>query len=346
MTAILEIKSASASLSSRLVFNIIYIPGTVRYLSFFVLSLLKWSDCSYRLVSNGCLPEEITQLKKLCSKSSRLEFFMLSDRETLRHAEALETLQKMEQSDHFCFMDSDILATGPFLEELIPRMTGKWLSISSGSAIGHSKSERIAGKHTNILRGSHSYLGKLCVGSTYFAIYNNRNLSRFIRSNGVAFNRYRSWEDVPERFRSVLSRAGLRKDVYDTGKLLTLLAQIEGEQIIYKNCENLLHIGRLSGFVRNNPNKKPAPYRSTFKIKGLMGILHKWQDARVVEKNRRISGYFLEFFDSLFENRPFKRRVPVFHPEVRKNIRTSIDRIRDLYREILREHAELFQCKA
>ena len=34
-----------------LTFNVIYTPGSVRYLSFFVWSLLRWSDASFRLVS-------------------------------------------------------------------------------------------------------------------------------------------------------------------------------------------------------------------------------------------------------------------------------------------------------
>ena len=64
--------------TAELQFNIIYTPYTARYLSMFVPSLLEWMDCRFRIVANGCLPDEVEALRALCETSERLEFLMPS----------------------------------------------------------------------------------------------------------------------------------------------------------------------------------------------------------------------------------------------------------------------------
>ncbi|RMG05844.1 MAG: hypothetical protein D6726_00570 [Nitrospirae bacterium] len=98
-------------------FNIIYTPETVRYLLIFVMSLLRWSDCSFRLVANGCSDDECDLLRRFCLSSEHLEFYRYPSKEMLPHGTVLTQLQKMEEGEFFCFMDSDIFATGPFMDD-------------------------------------------------------------------------------------------------------------------------------------------------------------------------------------------------------------------------------------
>ncbi|MCK4796966.1 MAG: hypothetical protein KAT05_06265, partial [Spirochaetes bacterium] len=89
-------------------FNIIYSPGDVLYSRLFLLSLLKWSECSFRVVNNGCTGKEKEMIINLCDNYSRLEYYELSSDNIFEHGAALSHLQTIEESDYFCFMDPDI----------------------------------------------------------------------------------------------------------------------------------------------------------------------------------------------------------------------------------------------
>ncbi len=102
----------------KLTVNIVYTPGTVSMLSFMVHSLLYWSDCSFRLVSNACLPPERRYLQSLCKVNPRLEFWTLPAKKVWPHSQALIYLHALTSGSMFGFMDSDIFATGEFLPGL------------------------------------------------------------------------------------------------------------------------------------------------------------------------------------------------------------------------------------
>ena len=123
-------------------FNIVYTVGTVRYLRLLVFSLLKWSEASFRLVANGCSPEEAHMLEELCRSSSQLEFLALPSTTLLPHSDVLSHLQSMEQSQYFCFMDSDILATGDFVSEMAPYL-GQYSAVFSATPIWCTEEEQV-----------------------------------------------------------------------------------------------------------------------------------------------------------------------------------------------------------
>ena len=106
----------------KLKFNIIYSPGDVLYSRLFLLSLLKWSEGSFRVVNNGCTGIEKDMLKQLCDNHARLEYYDLSSDNIILHGAALSHLHAIEESDYFCFMDPDIFAVGNFMEEFIPHI--------------------------------------------------------------------------------------------------------------------------------------------------------------------------------------------------------------------------------
>jgi hypothetical protein len=99
-------------------FNIIFVPGTVRYLRLGVLSLLKHSSYRYCLVANCLGEEERSMLEKICDRSERLEYFYYPSKVVMDHGTILNILFQRENSEYFCMADSDIFAIGPFVEEM------------------------------------------------------------------------------------------------------------------------------------------------------------------------------------------------------------------------------------
>ena len=226
-------------------FHIIYTPGVVKYLRLFILSLLRWSDCSFRLVANGCLSEEIRDLRAFCHKNPRLEFLRLPSKKMMKHGDALNYLQLIEPSDYFCFMDPDILVTGEFLEEFIPCLEQN-VGVFSGFPIWCESEEQILPETFPKIFGRHNITSDgLCIGGTFFAIYNNIKLSQIIQSTGISFDQY-TWQQIPEQYQRQIAEMGLKKETYDTGKVLNLLLLAQKHSLIFKEIPSLKHIGGIS----------------------------------------------------------------------------------------------------
>ena len=75
---------------------------------------------TFRLVSNSCLPPERRFLEQLSRQDIRLSFWAIPAKTRLPHGHALNYVQAMTRGDYFCFMDSDIFATGCFFGRIHP----------------------------------------------------------------------------------------------------------------------------------------------------------------------------------------------------------------------------------
>lgn len=271
-----------------LTFNIIFTPGTFEYLGFLVLGLLKQLKCSFRLAANRCEPEEIKRIKNFCSSHSRLDFLSLPFDRMVHHSTALNYLQKMETSGYFCFMDSDILAAGNFLTQLLP-LLDKYCAIFSGRPAWLEKGKDILPPGRNRVMGRFSRTNSgFLLGCSYFAIYDNLKLSRFIETHGFGFDNF-YWRDIPPRSRLQLVKMGLPANYYDTGKVLNILLQESGEKLVYSEPRGLHHIGGLSigvlvsrGSASDRRSRLPAE----------------------TETKRVLSWHLLEFLHALFNARP------------------------------------------
>jgi len=227
------------------IFHIIYAPGTVRDLSFFLESLLGWSDCSFRLVANGCQQHERQHLRQLCAQRPRLEFVELPTGQLMEHGLALDYLQTLNREEFFCFMDSDIYATGEFLSEFTPHLR-RHVGIFSCSPIWCRAEERILPATERYMAGRYNQSATgLCLGGTFFAIYDNRTLTYFRQSTGIGFERYR-WQDIPVAYQDLLRTMGLQKEWYDTGKVLNLGLLRQGQSLAFVDSRRLYHLGGLS----------------------------------------------------------------------------------------------------
>ncbi|MCP4756486.1 MAG: hypothetical protein GY866_36945 [Proteobacteria bacterium] len=338
-------------------FNIIYTKGTVGPLSFFVWSLLKWSDCSFRLVSNGCLAPEERFLRRLCDQNNRLEYWTIPTKSCLPHGQVLNYLQTMTRSDFFCFMDSDIFATSDF-ESRLTGFLKEHTGIFSCAPIWITANDAILPESFRIMSGTHNRSENgVCLGGTFFAIYDNHALTNFIQETGIGFNGYR-WSEIPPQFREELSSIRIVKDVYDTGKLLNLLLTNRDHKLIYENSPALCHIGGISfiplknnssrgrkaSFVRRITNSRFKPliqpvlekYRARTAFKAYRSYSPAEFQAIVTQRRHQrdpTRNYIFRFLHSLFDGTPLPETIETGNREIDARIKTATEHIVELYRE-------------
>ena len=201
-----------------LTFNIIYVPGTFKLLRVFLLSLLEHSSsCRFRLVSNGCGDEELRAIQDFCGSYPRLGWQVVGTGAPLAHGEVLSLLQEQEESSLFAFMDSDIFATAPFLENLLAAARGADAIFSCTPFWATDRCLR-ASRDSMVLSGAFNELADgTCVGTSYFAVYDNQKLSRCRAETAVGLRLY-LWRQIPRRLCRELRAAGKVKGIYRHGK--------------------------------------------------------------------------------------------------------------------------------
>lgn len=345
----------------KLTFNIIYTPGVVNYLQLFILSLLKWSNCSFRLISNGCQLEEVQLLRRFCRDNPRLEFLNLPSKKMMKHGDVLDYLQSIETSEYFCFMDPDILATGEFLNEFLPYLKN-YVGVFSGFPIWCKNEEQILQDTFPKMFGRHNLTSSgLCIGGTFFAIYDNTVLRQLIHSTGISFNKY-TWQEVPIQYQKCFTQMNLDKETYDTGKVLNLLLIDQGASLIFKEIPSLKHIGGISecfaleqGFhwyylqqrkFKENILARLFEGRLGRAVMDFIGISEPvFPRLKMTEKvlmshpnkNRLLSyQYFTQLLQALFENLPFPPIPDMGNDEVERNIELLTKNIRSLFEEFMR----------
>jgi len=226
-------------------FNIIYAPNTVDYLAPFVHSLLRWTNCRYRLVANACSIEDRQKLQDLAHTDDRLEYLLASDTEMLEHGKVLDWLQEQTDDEYFCFMDSDIMATGSCMEQLSAHIDACDV-FSSGHPLWYAPEDITLPAHFRRWQGSYAASSdNKTLGFTYFAVYRNALLKEVRKETGVGFA-YAYWADIPAEHKQSLNRIGLRKIDYDTGKLLMALMLARGTRFRAAELKNMHHLGGIS----------------------------------------------------------------------------------------------------
>ena len=229
-----------------LTFNIIYMPGTFKLLGVFLLSLLEHSSsCRFHLVSNGCGDEELRVIQGFCGSYPRLGWQVVGTGAPLAHGEVLSLLQEQEESPFFAFMDSDIFATAPFLENLLAAARGADAVFSCIPLWATDQCLR-ASRDSMVLSGAFNELADgTCVGTSYFAVYDNQKLSRCRAETAVDLRLY-LWRQIPRRLCRELRAAGKVKGIYDTGKLVNILLGHRGASLTFKISAGLFHVGGIS----------------------------------------------------------------------------------------------------
>ena len=338
--------------AAQLTFHIIYTPGTVRYLLPFVTTLLRWSDCTFRLIANGCAEAEQKQLQDFCHGRRRLEYLALPTPTMYRHGAALNELQRRNQSPYFCFMDSDILACGDFMATFAGSL-GRYAGIFSGIPLHCTEDDLMSrAEWSNVWGEQVLNPGGPIPGGSYFAIYDQRLITQLMRNTKVDFSAVR-WPNLPSPVRRKLTAIGFEKAAYDTGKVLNLLLQAEDHKVIFQHSAQLQHIGGISLWatpaIRRGwlpPSPAPLLTRLQRRIKRLLGLpvvsqnpFPKMPPTHLTGEMRKraVSGYFGELLHALVEQHPLPPRLQVQEPEVNKQIAEVTRSIVELWEQ----HADL-----
>ena len=329
-------------------FNIIYTPGTVPYLTFFVYSLLHWSNCSFRLVANGCSLAEEHALRAFCGQNPRLEFYRLPTDRVIEHGVALNQLQRLTQSDKFCFMDSDIYASAEFMNQFLlacPQHAG----IFSCSPVWCKAEEQELASRNPIMAGEFNRTEQgLCLGNTYFALYDQQLLTEFRQRMGIGFERLR-WAEIATIQQKQLRALKVQKEFYDTGKLLNIFLQQQGYSLCVLESSTVHHLGGVSIVPIQRENSEAAMAKTTKRIffenlweHTKLRLRRLWQpDYYCFGFSQRRATYKIYFHDllvALAENDALPVMPKTGEPEMEERIMLATQQIQELYQKVHREN--------
>ncbi|PLK26699.1 hypothetical protein [Novosphingobium sp. TH158] len=312
-------------------FNIIYTPGTVAYLAPLVHSLLHHSDACFRLVDNGCMPPERDLLAALAEASPRLAFHELGASRCLPHGEVLDALRLLPVTGPFAFMDSDIVASGPFMASLHAGFEGS-SAVFSGPPVWLGERDGVFRKGYRRLDGEYLWrpTGE-CLGCTYVAAYRPDALAGTISRHGAGFAEA-AWLDLPQETRQVLVGRRLEAGHFDTGKLVNAL--LPGT-LTMARTPTLHHIGGFSFVAGTQPN-------SGSKMPGLLrALLGAWRyrhgrsqreavetARRRIDRRDRVRRYFVEFLRAQACGAPEPTPPPNLPADIATRLHEAADALR------------------
>lgn len=230
------------------VFNIVWTGRVFPYLQYLVASQIAQSGARFRFVANGCPPDQIALMEDFRQRRPDRVLEVLVACETMEaHGVALDIAHdQRDDGDFFCFIDPDILARKPFLAEFSEHLEAGCAGITSGQGIWRDDSVLPEG-HLGV-SGEYFYApdGYL-FGSPHFAMYRRAPLDRTLARWGVGFRS--AGNDLTDEGTRRLDAIGRKYWLYDTGKIVNILLQEDGEQLCHFEHPSLLHIGGMSHFL-------------------------------------------------------------------------------------------------
>jgi len=333
---------------SDVTFNIPFVPGTVRHLQPFTLSLLLHSrDCRFRLVSNGCRPDENDRLMQLAKSSDRFEFLRLPWDRVQPHGRALHVLHEGERSRVFAFMDSDIFATGAFQDDFRD-VLGECAAVFSCPPVWSNQQVEQLPEGFRVISGVCNRLHDgFCVGGSYFAVYDNRVLTDCLRETGITLERY-YWDDVPSAVQEELQSQHHDRLVYDTTKLVNILLGHRGFACRFVASPALVHVGgisavalgrhpSLSRFVQRVPRLKQLARRIIWAIRGRPNwrnkVTHCEREYQIAKDERRrwVCGYLWAMIRALADGGTYEAVFEHPDSELTSSVRRAEQEIRGLF---------------
>jgi hypothetical protein len=240
---------AERATASDFVFNVVMTPGTFRYLRLFTGSLLaQQSGVQLRLVANGCSPEELREMRGFATDAgARVAVLELSGSSMVPHGVALDEIYAAtDDGDFFCFVDSDVKATGPFMELFLELLNRADLVTScsvawSDDAVLPPDASDLVGRHSI---GHDGFV----YGSSYLAIYRRDRIEQVRRVWPVTFRAY-AYDKLAEPVQRRLEEMGRRFRLYDTAKVLNILLHGDGGVLTHAENPALVHVGGISQYL-------------------------------------------------------------------------------------------------
>ena len=232
---------------SEIVFNIVWTGEVFTYLRYFVCSILHHSGARARFVANGCTPESIADMERFASThDSVVEVLDVSPDEMVAHGVALDRVRSArDDGDHFCLMDADIRACGPFLDSFLQLLASN-AAVTSGREVWNDDNVVPVG-HGGV-GGRHFFdVDGFVFGSPHLALYRRGPLDEVCDRWQVGLGS--AGPELSAEATAALASLGHRYLVYDTAKIVNILLQHDGYGVVHIEHENLMHIGGMSHYL-------------------------------------------------------------------------------------------------
>jgi hypothetical protein len=232
------------------VFNMVVTGRVFWHLRFFVCSLVHNSDARFRFVANGCAPETLALLDDYATAHAGqfVEIMDVSSEAIVAHGVALDTVRgSRDDGDLFCFVDTDIKARAPFLTPYL-ELLRTHSAVTSGKQVW-VEDHVVPDTHLGLgLDGRHFFHPNGFVyGCPHLAMYRRSHLDETCERWRVGLGS--AGRELSDQALEQLTSAGHLYKVYDTGKIVNILLQLDGRSLCHVDPDELIHIGGMSHFL-------------------------------------------------------------------------------------------------
>jgi hypothetical protein len=241
------------------------------------------------------------------------------------HGVALDRVRSAhDDGELFCFVDPDIKATRPFLSRFL-RLIGSHSAVTSGKQVWIDD-HVVPDTHRGIgLDGRHFFHPSGFVyGCPHFAMYRRADLEETSGRWRVGFGS--AGPELSDATKARLGAEGHLYKVYDTGKVVNILLQIDGKRVCHVDPDELIHIGGMSHFL-----SPPDPG-----AKGGEVETPSWASNYLMEPRLATTRFTAALLRSLAEGQPPPPLPTGLEPELERRMLFVRDEVIDLverYRE-------------
>lgn len=311
----------------RFVFNVVWTGRVFDQLQLFTSSLLAHSDARFRFIANQCPPDQLTAMERYAERHDGrvVEVIDVSPRTMVRHGDALDTIfRTRDDGDHFCFIDPDICARGPFLGPFEQALTGA-AAVTSGRELWADDNVRPA-EHIGVNGEFFFDQDGYTFGSPHLALYRREELGQTIDRWGVGFSS--AGNDISAEARDRLRAVGRDYWIFDTAKIVNVLLQADGHPLEHLEHPDVIHIGGVSHFLA--PPLTPADEVGT-KPPEWGHDVYDWGTWAGQAARYQVAGYTAQVLRDLFGGEPASP-VP---PEVEGPMAAKLALVREVMTDLV-----------
>lgn len=292
-----------------LVFNVVWTGSVFDYLRLFVASQLDRSDARFRFVANGCPADQIEAMTAFAAAHpDRVVEVLDVSEEMVAHGVALDRVRgQRDDGAHFCLIDPDIKANGPFVGELTGLLDASTVAVTSGKEVW-SDDNLVPPGHRGVA-GEH-FIGQdgFVFGSPHLAIYRRDALDETCARWGIGMQS--AGPDLSPQARTTLEERGHDFVIWDTAKLVNVFLQVDGHAVAHRDLDDLVHIGGLSHYL------SPSGY-----ITGDEGQPEpEWTRYRSVRDRFHVTRYTAQLLRQLIDGGPPPSRPQVEQPAMQAKL--------------------------
>jgi hypothetical protein len=330
-------------------FNVVFMPGSVRRLLPFGLSLLRGSGVRVRLVANCCAAEEVELLREAEAADPRVVHHVLPSGRPIEHGIALNHLfATFPLEPEFAIADSDVIASGDFMPSLLPSEPHP-AAVFAAPPAWSVDSDTAVDPGTEFLSGRKRHLSdNPSIGNSYFAVYRRAAVEPLLRTLPRGFGVHQ-WRMLPDRLRASYAARGWRFRMFDTCRLVNLELFRAGERLENRSTPDLHHVGGLSsepirgmrplvrGFAAMLRSRDDVPARMANAIFWRMNRRRRLRDPQFVRMDARraaVRSHVRSVLEALAAGEPIPPAPRTDSPEVDRRLAALVAAIEANYQPL------------